>query len=232
MLAGGLGQPKGGWPKALQRIVLGEREAIDDRPGLHAPAVDFQVLKFDLVEQLGREPSDEELLSFLMYPQVFRDFDKVRQQYGDLSVLPTPAYFYGLRCDEEIAVEIEAGKTLFIKLLHIGEADKHGMRSVIFELNGDARHIQIQDHGLVVDVVTRPKANPDDPREVGAPIPGKVSEIVVSVGHKVAKGDPLFTLEAMKMFSTVNAPMAGVVKSIEVEAGTTVEAKDLLLRLT
>jgi pyruvate carboxylase len=231
MLAGGLGQPKGGWPKELQRIVLGERKPIEDRPGLHAEPVDFQVLKFDLVEELGREPTDEELLSFLMYPQVFRELNKISEQYGNLSVLPTPAYFYGLRCEEEIAVEIEPGKTLFIKLLHIGAPDKHGKRSVIFELNGDARHIYIQDRSLVVDVVTRPKANPDDPREIGAPIPGKVSEIGVSVGHKVAKGDPLCTLEAMKMFSTVNAPMAGIVKSIEVQAGTTIEAKDLLLRL-
>jgi pyruvate carboxylase len=231
MLAGGLGQPKDGWPRALQEIVLGGRKAIEDRPGLHAEAVDFQVLKSDLSEELGRESSDEELLSFLMYPQVFRDFNKISEQYGDLSVLPTPAYFYGLRCEEEIAAEIEPGKTLFIKLLHVGEPDQHGKRSVIFELNGDARHIYIQDQSLSVEVATRPKANPDDPREVGAPIPGKVSEVAVSVGHKVAKGDPLFTLEAMKMFSTVTAPMAGIVKTIEVEAGATIEAKDLLLRL-
>jgi len=231
MLAGGLGQPKGGWPKQLQRIVLGDREPIEDRPGLHADPVDFQLLKFELTEKLGREPSDNELLSYLMYPQVFREYDKTCEQYGDLSVLPTPAFFYGLRCEEEIAVEIEEGKTLFIKLLHLGEPDKHGRRTVIFELNGGARHVTIQDTSLVIDVVTRPKANQDDPREVGAPIPGKVSEIAVSVGHRVAKGDPLFTLEAMKMFTTVNAPMAGVVKSIEVEAGTTVDAKDLLLRL-
>ena len=231
MLAGGLGQPKDGWPRALQKIVLGDREPIEDRPGLHAEPVDFQLLKFKLVELLGRDPSDEELLSFLMYPQVFQDFDKVRQQYGDLSVLPTSAFFYGLQCEEEIAAEIEPGKTLFIKLLHIGAPDKHGKRSVIFELNGDARHVEIQDHSLVVDVVTRPKADPDDPREIGAPIPGKVSDVAVGVGHKVAKGDPLFTLEAMKMFTAVNAPMAGIVKSIEVEAGATVEAKDLLMRL-
>ncbi|MEJ2427140.1 MAG: biotin/lipoyl-binding protein, partial [Candidatus Thiodiazotropha sp.] len=231
MLAGGLGQPKGGWPKELQRIVLGERKAIDDRPGLHAEAVDFQPLKFDLVEKLGREPSDDEVLSYLMYPKVFLDYDKVCEQYGDLSVLPTPAFFYGLSTEEEIAVEIQPGKTLFIKLLHLGEADKHGKRTVIFELNGDARNITIQDMSLVVDSTSRPKASPDDPRQVGAPIPGKVTQISVSVGDTVNKGDPLFTLEAMKMFTTVNASMTGVVQSIEIEPDTTVEAKDLLLRL-
>ncbi len=231
MLAGGLGQPKGGWPAELQRIVLGDHKPINDRPGLHAEPVDFQPLKFELVEKLGREPSDDDLLSYLMYPKVFLDFDKLREQYGDLSVLPTPAFFYGLSINEEIAVEIEPGKTLFIKLLHLGEADKHGKRTVIFELNGDARHIEIQDTSLVVDTASRPKASPDDPRQVGAPIPGKVTQISVTVGDQVAKGDPLFTLEAMKMFTTVNAPMAGVVKSIEIEPDATVEAKDLLLRL-
>ena len=231
MLAGGLGQPKGGWPEALQRVVLGDRPAITDRPGLHAAPVDFQTLKPELAEQLGREPSDEDLLSHLMYPKVFETFDKRRQQYGDLSALPTPAYFYGLSINEEIAVEIQPGKTLFIKLLHLGEADKHGKRTAIFELNGDSRHVEIQDHGLVVDVASHPKANPDDPREVGAPIPGKISQITVAVGDKVAKGDALLTLEAMKMFTTVNAPMAGVVHSIDVDADATVETKDLLLRL-
>jgi pyruvate carboxylase len=231
MLAGGLGQPKGGWPEALQRVVLGERQAITDRPGLHAAPVDFEALKATLTEQLGREPSDEELQSHVMYPKVFETFDKRRQQHGDLSVLPTPAFFYGLAINEEIAVEIQPGKTLFIKLLHLGEADKHGKRTVIFELNGDSRHVEIQDRGLTVDVESRPKANPDDPREVGAPIPGKISQISVAVGDRVAKGAALLTLEAMKMYTTVNAPMAGVVRSIEVDADATVEAKDLLMRL-
>jgi pyruvate carboxylase len=230
MLAGGLGQPKGGWPQALQRVVLGDRKAITDRPGLHAEAVDFQPLKFELTEKLGREPSDEDLLSYLMYPKVFEEFDQTREQYGDLSVLPTSSFFYGLSINEEIAVEIEPGKTLFIKLLHLGEADKQGKRTVIFELNGDSRHIVIQDKSLLVDSDARPKASPDDLRQVGAPIPGKVTQIAVSVGDQVAKGAPLFTLEAMKMFTTVNAPMAGVIKSIEVEPDATIEAKDLLLR--
>lgn len=229
MLAGGLGQPKGGWPAEVQRIVLGDREAIDDRPGAHAPAVDFDALKSELAEKIGRDPSDEDLLSYLMYPQVFLEFEKQRAEFGDLSVLPTSAFFYGLRPNEEVAVEIEEGKTLFIKLVHLGEPDKHGMRTAIFELNGVPRHIEILDSTVVVDEISRPKAEADDVRQVGAPIPGKISEIVVTVGHRVSKGDTLFTLEAMKMYTTVNAPMDGVIKSIEVEEGDTVEAKDLLL---
>ncbi len=229
MLAGGLGQPKGGWPAEVQKIVLGDREAIDDRPGAHAAAVDFAAIKTELAENIGRDPSDEDLLSYLMYPQVFLDFEKQRAEFGDLSVLPTPAFFYGLRPNEEVAVEIEEGKILFIKLVHLGDPDKHGKRIAIFELNGVPRHIEILDHTVVVEEISRPKADSDNARQVGAPIPGKISEIVVTVGHRVNKGDTLFTLEAMKMYTTVNAPMDGVIKSIEVEEGDTVEAKDLLL---
>ena len=231
MLAGGLGQPKGGWPKALQRIVLGDRPAIEDRPGLHAEPVDFRKVRAELVEKLGKEPSEQDLLSYLMYPQVFLELARNQAEFGDLSALPTPAFFYGLQCEEEIAVDIEEGKTLFFKLVHVGEPDKHGKRVVIFEMNGVPRHIEIVDRTVIVEEKSRPKADPDDPREVGAAIPGKISEIAVSVGHRVNKGDPLFTLEAMKMFTTVNAPLSGVVKSIEVNEGDTVEAKDLLLRL-
>jgi pyruvate carboxylase len=230
MLAGGLGQPKDGWPEDVQRVVLGDREPITDRPGAHAPPVDFDGLRAELEEKIGREAGDDDLLSYLMYPQVFLDFEKQRAAYGDLSALPTPAFFYGLECEEEIAVEIEEGKTLFIKLIHLGEPDKHGLRTAIFELNGVPRHIEIQDRNVIVEDVSRPKADPDDARQVGAPIPGKISDIAVSVGHRVSKGDTLFTLEAMKMFTTVNAPMSGVIKSIEVEEGDTVESRELLLR--
>jgi len=231
MLAGGLGQPKGGWPKDVQKIILGDRKPLEGRPGEYAEPVNFQTLTHELTEKLGREPSDQDVLSYLMYPQVFMEFDRIRSEFGDLSVLPTPAFFYGAPCEQEIAVDIEEGKTLFIKFLHLSAPDKHGKRTVIFELNGVPRHMEVLDRTVVVEDRSRPKANPDDPRQVGAPIPGKISDVSVSVGHKVAKGDPLFTLEAMKMYTTVNAPLAGVVASIEVGEGDSVEAKDLLLKL-
>jgi pyruvate carboxylase len=231
MLAGGLGQPKGGWPAELQRIVLNGRPALSDRPGLHAPPVDFEALRAKLAGKIGRAPSNDDLLSYLMYPQVFLDFEKARATYDDLSVLPSPAFFYGLQTEEEIAVEIEPGKTLFIKLVYVGEPDRQGKRAVTFELNGVPRTIPILDRSVVVEDKSRPKANPDDPREVGAPIPGKISQVAVTVGHLVKKGDPLFTLEAMKMYTSVTAPLAGLVHSIEVAEGDVVDVKDLLLVL-
>ncbi len=231
MLAGGLGQPKGGWPQEIQRIVLNGRPAITDRPGLHAESVDLEALRAEFAEKIGREPSDDDLLSYLMYPQVFLAFDQTRSTYGDLSVLPTPAFFYGLRTEEEIACEIEPGKVLFIKLVHVGEPDRQGRRAVNFDLNGVPRIIEVQDRSIVVEERSHPKANPDDPREVGAPIPGKISEVAVTVGHRVRKGDPLFTLEAMKMYTSVTAPLSGVVHGIEVAEGDVVEVKDRLLVL-
>jgi pyruvate carboxylase len=231
MLAGGLGQPKGGWPQELQRIVLNGRSAIADRPGLHAEAVDCEALRAKLAEKIGRTPADDDLLSYLMYPQVFLEMEKARVAYDDLSVLPSPAFFYGLQVEEEIAVEIEPGKTLFIKLVHVGEPDRQGKRAVTFELNGVPRTIAILDRSVVVEEKSRPKANPDDPREVGAPIPGKISQVAVTVGHLVKKGDPLFTLEAMKMYTSVTAPLAGVVHRIDVAEGDAVDVKDLLLVL-
>ena len=134
-----------------------------------------------------------------MYPEVFAEYAKFERDYGDLAVLPTSAFFYGLKPGEEISVDIEAGKTLFIKLIHLGEVDKDGRRIVTFELNGMTRETSILDKSAPVKAKARPKADPADPLQVGAPIPGLITALSVGVGSKVKKGDKLLTLEAMKM---------------------------------
>ena len=166
-----------------------------------------------------------------MYPQVFAAFDKHRQTYSDVSVLPTPAKFYGLRLREEISVDIEPGKTLIIRLINVSEPDKDGRRTVTYELNGMTREALIADKSMAETVKVRPKANLTDPRQIPAPIPGLIAAIAVSVGHKVSKGDKLLMMEAMKMQATVSAPLDGVVEEILVNIGDTVESKDLLLKL-
>ena len=210
MLSGGLGQPLGGWPTQLQRVVLGDKEVSDKRPGEDLSPLDLDAerekLSETLEEQLDRAATDDDLYDALMYPQVQAEFAKFVAQYGDVSVLPTPAYFYGLQLDEEIAVEIEAGKTLIIKLISVGAPDKDGRRSVNFELNGMARGASISDKSLAVQVLRRPKAEAGDNKQIGAPIPGMVTSIACSVGGKVSKGEKLVTLEAMKMYTTINAP--------------------------
>jgi len=227
MLSGGLGQPMGGFPADVVRAVLGDKPVSTKRPGEDLPPLDLDAQR----AELGENISDDDLFSFLMYPQVWRDFAAFKEGYGDVSVLPTPAYFYGLAPDEEISVSIETGKTLIIKLINVGDADKAGRRSVNFELNGIARSVLVDDKSLAGEKISRAKADPSKEGEVGAPIPGMITQIAVSVGQKVTRGEKLLTLEAMKMLTQVNAAIGGTVKEIAVTVGETVEAKDLLARV-
>ncbi|MBW3637263.1 MAG: pyruvate carboxylase, partial [Armatimonadetes bacterium] len=227
MLRGGLGRPMGGFPPQLVRVVLGDEKPLENRPGADLPPLDLEKTR----AQLGENISDDDLYSHLMYPTVERDFAAFKGEFGDVSVLPTPAYFYGLAPGEEISVSIEEGKTLIIKLINIGEANANGQRSVNFELNGIARGVLVDDKSLAGEKKTRAKADPTKENEIGAPIPGMITQIAVSAGQKVERGEKLMTLEAMKMLTVVNAPVAGVVEEIAVSVGETVEAKDLLARI-
>ncbi len=234
MLQGGLGQPLGGWPADVQKIILGKRKPFTNRPGERAEKIDLQKTRATLAEKMGivtTSVSDDDLYSHLMYPQVFADFVKFRKTYSDISVLPTPAYFYGLKDKEEISINLEEGKTLFAKLLNLTEADSNGHRTAIFELNGYPRHVQIVDKSVTTEVKSRAKADPADSLQIGAPMPGMVASIAVSVGHKVKEGDPLLTLEAMKMFTTITAPCTGTIQEIGVTVGGIVESKDLMMQM-
>ena len=229
MLSGGLGQPMGGWPKKLQHVVLGKRKPLRGRPGKSLPPLNFKKAKADLAAKLKREVSDDDLYSSLMYPEVFADFARYVRDYSDLSVLPTPAFFYGLRPGEEISVNIEEGKTLFIRLINVGAVDADGRRTVLFELNGMSRQTTIVDRSVQAKAKVRAKADPSVPAQVGAPIPGLITSLSVGVGTKVTKGDKLLTLEAMKMQTTLYAPCDGMVAEINAKVGDTVESKDLLV---
>jgi pyruvate carboxylase len=231
MLEGNLGQPLGGWPKKLQKIVLGDRPAIRGRPGATLKPLDLKRVKEEVSTKLKREATDEDLYSHLMYPEVFAEFSKFSRDYSDVGVLPTPAFFYGLKPGEEISVAIEEGKTLFIKLIHLGTVDKDGRRALTFELNGMTREVTIVDRSVQPKAKARLKADPADPLQIGAPIPGLITALSVSVGSKVNKGDKLLTLEAMKMQSTLYASEPGTVNEIFAQVGDTVESKDLVVRL-
>ncbi|MGI9243731.1 MAG: pyruvate carboxylase, partial [Verrucomicrobiales bacterium] len=231
MLAGGLGQPMGGWPAELQKVVLGDREPVTDRPGNHAAPVDFDEVAAELEKKIGRKPSEDDIWSYLMYPQVFLEFAEFKKTYSDVSVLPTTAYFYGLKQDEEITTDIEEGKTLIIKHLHVGNTDETGSRVAVFELNGVPRHASIPDKKSSTTKEAWPQADPANEDQVGAPMPGMVSAVAATVGEKVQEGDNLLTLEAMKMFTTITAPKSGTVDAVHVTTGDSVESKDLLITL-
>ncbi len=231
MLAGGLGQPMGGWPKQVQEVVLGKRKPLKGRPGASLPPANLPKTKVELASRLRREITDSDLYSHFMYPEVFAEFAKFTREFGDVSALPTPAFFYGLKPGDEISVEIEQGKTLFFRLINVGAVDKDGRRPVTFELNGMTRETSIVDRSVQAKVKSREKADPANLFHVGAPIPGIVTSVAVGVGARVAKGDKLITMEAMKMQTTLYANEDGVVDEIRVQVGDSVESKDLLLRI-
>jgi len=228
MLSGGLGEPAGGWPKKLLKVVLGK-----ERPSNAAKAakIDLDSTRAELAAKLKREPSDNDLYSHLMYPSVFADYVKFTRDYSDVSVLPTPAFFYGLKPGGEILVNIEEGKTLFIKLINIGAPDKDGRRIVSYELNGVPRETTIADRAVAPKAKARAKADPNDPMQIGAPIPSMITALSATVGSKVAKGDRLLTLEAMKMQTTIYAATDGVIDEILAHVGESAESGDLLVRL-
>jgi pyruvate carboxylase len=184
-----------------------------------------------LETQIGRPVRRDELLSYLLYPDVFLKFDKFLQTYADVSVLPTPPFFYGLRPDQEITVSIEAGKTLVIKFLTIGEPHPDGTRTLFFELNGQPREINVRDRALRILAPAHPKADSADPGQVAAPTAGMVTSIAVEPNQTVARNAKLLTLEAMKMQSNVYAPVAGRISKIHVAPGQQVEARDLLFTI-
>ncbi len=227
MLSGGLGEPMGGWPTPVVKAVLGKSKVKRSKP---AP-VKLTEVKAELEAKTKREPSVDDLYSYLMYPSVFADFAKFSRDFGDVSALPTPAFFYGLTPGEEISVSIEEGKVLFIKLINLGAPDKEGRRVVSFELNGMPREALVVDKSVAPKAKARVKADGADALQIGAPIPGMVTALSATVGGKVSKGDKLATLEAMKMQTTLYAHADGVVAEVNVVIGDSVDAGDLLVRL-
>ena len=231
LLMGYLGQPQGGWPEELQKVVLKGKEPITVRPGELLEAVDFDALRAELYQELGREVTDFEVLAYALYPKVFLEYNMTLQQFDDVSVLDTPTFFYGMRLGEEIEVEIETGKTLIVKLISVGQAQADGNRIVYFELNGQPREVLIKDENAKATVQAKVKGDPKNPNHISATMPGTVVKLVVEKGEKVEKGDHLVITEAMKMETTVQAPFSGVVKDIYVQNGEAIQTGDLLIEL-
>jgi len=230
MLRGDLGQSPGGWPAGLQKKALKGEAPITVRPGsLLAPA-DLAADRKGLEEKLEREVSEFEFASWLMYPKVFSDFATAVGEYGPVSVLPTPTYFYGMAPEDEIFVDIERGKTLVVRCLAVGDTDEKGMVTVFFELNGQPRRVKVPDraHGAGA-AKARAKAEAGNAAHLGAPMPGVISAVAVSSGQAVRAGDVLLSIEAMKMETALHAERDGEIAEVLVKAGDQIDAKDLLI---
>lgn len=228
---GYLGQPHGGFPEALQQVVLKDREAITVRPGELLEPVQFDQLEAVLEEKLNRPVTKKDVLAYALYPKVFEEYAKTAESFGNISVLDTPTFLYGLKLGEIIEVEIEKGKTLIIKLVSIGEPQHNGTRVLYFELNGQSRELVIQDMTVEVDGNLALKADPSNPNQIGATMPGTVLKVVVSKGSPVKRGDHLLITEAMKMETTVQAPKDGIVKEVYASAGDAISTGDLLIEI-
>ena len=226
---GEMGQPPSGFPEALQKKILKRRKPITERPGINMKPVNLKLKRKEAETKVGRRISDQELASYLMYPQVFIDYSAHRRKFGNVSHLPPLAFFYGMGTGDEIAVEIERGKTLIIRFLALGEVDENGVRTVFFELNGQPRSMRVTDFSAENQHPANRLADDGNPNHVAAPMPGVISTIVTKVGQKVKRGDTLLAIEAMKMETAVTANKDGVIAEIVTTIGEPVNAKDLLL---
>lgn len=229
---GQIGQPYQGFPERLQAIVLKGKKPLACRPGELLPPAGFAAIVGAIGSIPHREITDKDISAYALYPKVFMDWVDFTREYGDVSLLDTPTLFYGMLPGEEIRVDIEQGKTLFIKLLAIGAPNAEGMRVVGFELNGLLREITVRDKSVKTVTAQRSKADPNNPEQVAATMSGTVVKVLAEKGAKVRKGTPLLATEAMKMETSIQAAIHGFVKEIHVRPGDRIEAGDLLMTLS
>ena len=231
LVSGRMGQNPGGFPKKVRDRILRGQKPLRGRAGASLPAANFDETAKTIKPLLGREPLRREVVGHLLYPQVFSDFAKHQQQYGDVAKLPTPVFLYGLERDEELAIDIEPGKTRIVRGRAVGEPREDGRRTVFFELNGQPREITVLDRALEPDQPRRLKADPNDATHVGSTMPGMVVNVAVKPGDAVVKGQKLLLLEAMKMQTILAAERDGKIDKVHIHPGTTVEVGDLLITM-
>ncbi|AMR26941.1 pyruvate carboxylase [Hymenobacter psoromatis] len=228
LLRGDIGQPLGGWPADMQRVVLKGEPAFTDRPNEHLTPIDFDQ-EWATFEKEHPYAQFTDLLSSLLYPKVFADYWKFRLSYGDVSRVPTPVFFFGLKEGEETIITIARGKTIIIRLQSIGPVNDEGMRTVFFALNGQTRNLEVRDRHVEVKTVHNQKADRANSKQIGAPLQGMLSKVLVAAGQQVAKNTPLFVIEAMKMETTITAPEDLTVGTLALGEGARVQADDLVL---
>jgi len=229
MLKGELGQPYGGWPKDFQKMVLKDEVPFVDLPNKHLAPVNFEKELVEFRKKFSFDLSLEDFLSYKFYPKVFEEYFMNKEEWGNVSVIPTTSFFYGLRSNEEIIIKIAEGKTVIVKFLYKSEPDDKGVRTVYFKLNGQTRAIEVKDNSIKTDFNQNKKANGE--KEIGAPLPGLLSKIWVKQGDKVKLNQALFTIEAMKMENTVVANVAGEIGNLVLKENSLVELNDLVVEL-
>lgn len=227
---GRLGFPYQGFPEKLQKIILKGKKPLTQRPGKTLEPVDFEATRKKLSDA-GYQSTDEDINAYCQYPKVFTDYNDKVKKYGNVSVLDTPTFFFGMKKDEEITVELEQGVQLIIKLINISDPDDSGMRTITFMFNGAEREIQVLDKSVDQKDVSSKKADPDKIGDIGATLSGSVVNVLVTKGQKVKKGEPLVVTEAMKMETTITSPIDGTVGEIYAAKGKPIISGDCLLEI-
>jgi len=226
---GEIGVPFGGFPEKLQKIVLKNEQPIRGLSNALLPPVDFD-REFYTFQKKFPESDFLDFISYRLFPKVFEDYYRVLREYGDVSSIPTAAFFYPMKNGQEILIPLSLGKTIIVKLLFVLPPDESGMCMVYFELNGYNRMVRVRDLGFKSSQPVHQKVSLPE-SHVGSPLQGKLSAILIKEGQQVNINTPLFIIEAMKMETTVSAPHAGRVKQIHLSAGTMVRQDDLVLEL-
>jgi pyruvate carboxylase len=229
LFRGDLGQTPGGFPKKLQEIILKNEKPFTDRPNAHLAPLDLEKEWTKFTGKYGTQYGQTDLLSWLFYPRVFDEYHQFKTTYGEVYYIPSPVFFYGLKPNEETLVQLEAGKSILIKFLYMTEVDENGFKQIFFKLNGQTRSINVRDKSFTVTKATHKKVSAGN--EIGSPLQGKLSRILVKAGDKVAKNTPLFVIEAMKMESTIVAPAAATIKTVVLPEGVLVEQDDVVVEL-
>ncbi|GGH03430.1 pyruvate carboxylase [Parapedobacter pyrenivorans] len=228
---GDIGQPEGGFPAKLQRMVMKGQPAYTERPNVHLPPLDLEQDFKTFLREYGMDFVFTDYLSYKFYPKVFTEYAKAYRKYGDVSVVPTRYFLYGMEPGEETTIEIAKGKTLLVKLVSIGPSDTEGNCTVFFKLNGQTRNLEIHDASSNVVRKENKKVDIADGRQVGSPLQGMLSTVFVTVGDTVRVNQPLFIIEAMKMETTVTAAVEGRVKQVALATGTLVNTDDLVVEM-
>jgi pyruvate carboxylase len=229
LFRGDLGQTPGGFPPDLQKIILKNERPYTDRPNAHMKPLDLEAAWKQFEAQFGTQYSRLDLLSYLFYPKVFNEYHQFKSTYGDVYYVPTPVFFFGLQPNEETLIQLAPGKSILVKFQYMSEVDELGYKAIFFKLNGQTRSINIKDKSFTNVRPSNKKVSCD--AEIGAPLQGKLSKVLVKAGEQVTKNTPLFVIEAMKMESTIVAPCAGVIKNIVLAEGVFVEQDDVVVEL-
>jgi len=229
LMRGDLGQIKGGFPKKLQALILKDEKPYKNKPNAHLAPIDFDKEFKAFKRKFGRFVDFKDFLSYQLYPAVFTNYQKHFEEFGTVRTIPTPAFFFGLKPNEEILIEIGKGKRILVQLVNMSSPDKAGMRTVLFKLNGQTRSIVLKDESIKSSVAVNKKV--EHSQHIGASLQGNLSKILVKQGDMVKANTPLFIVEAMKMESTITSPTAGEITKIYLKERTIVEADDAVLKV-